>query len=257
MIVLESDSGRLMVVQQPEHAMASRAVAESWLRPRCLPEPIWRRFIEAVGRHDDGWREAERRPAVDGQGRPYDFKSIPADEHLAIWRRSIELAATDDPYAALLICLHARCLYVRFGSANGDEKVIQAFIAELTDRADGFIRVLTRGGDDEVVAVQPEPLDMAAGLLTFLDGLTLRLVGALPWVDRTPAVAFADDHAAISIRPCEGGASLRPWPLASPELPITIMHVVLDRRRFDDPPALRQAIRRAGPSPRNFRLTPG
>ena len=77
MIVLSSPPG-LVLVRQPDHAALSACLAEAWRRPESMPPAIWQRLITAVRHHDDGWLEAEERPALDATGRPYDFKELPA-----------------------------------------------------------------------------------------------------------------------------------------------------------------------------------
>lgn len=75
-IVIPREAG-LLLIHQYDHAALSSDIARCWRPPAGLPAALWPRFLEAVRRHDDGWREPELAPACDPQGRPYDFKGCP------------------------------------------------------------------------------------------------------------------------------------------------------------------------------------
>ncbi len=179
MIVVDQPDGSLLLVRQRDHAAASGLIAQAWRRPTLVASQTWDRQIEAVRRHDDGWSAAEQSPLLDPDGRPFDFKSIPTPQHVALWRRSIELAAQDDPYVALLIAQHARWLYTTVGQDRiEDQRTAQRFADETAARIDGFIEQLSTGSQAERAAVSPRGLGTARVLVAFFDALSLALVGA-------------------------------------------------------------------------------
>ena len=77
------------------------------------PEPF-ESFCLAAAEHDNGWQEWELLPQIDPKTfSPYNFMSIPTEEHIALYQRGIERVVRADHYAGLLVSLHASGLYDR------------------------------------------------------------------------------------------------------------------------------------------------
>jgi hypothetical protein len=105
------DDGRpaWVLVSQLAHARLAGNLAEHWdvgRYPFVEPREV---FVEAVYRHDDGWAVWEQRPEVH-DGTPRDFMEMPLDESLAIWRRSIAVAAMIAPQTGVIVGSHFRHL---------------------------------------------------------------------------------------------------------------------------------------------------
>ncbi len=217
---------RLTIARQPDHAAMCGSLAAAWRRPTEIPEGIWPRFVEAVRRHDDGWIEAERHPAINDQGQPHDFKSLPTQAHAAIWRRSVDLAEAVDPYMALLTALHARWLYshVTLHTAEAEQREAQRLMAEMAQRADGYIETLRERRDSERSAVEPAALAAARSLLTLLDRLSLMLIGGVEWCDELGPAAFNDCQAVLQMPQADGEmangqmTTCDPWPFEGTSL---------------------------------------
>lgn len=215
MIVTHPTHDTLRIVCQPDHAALAGALAERWRRPAAIPEPAWARFVEAVHRHDDGWRDVERAPSLDGRGRPHNFKSVPTKQHAETWQRSIVLAAEHDLYAALLVALHARWLYTHVTPGHDhDENAAQTLVQQLDDRIERNLAHLREHDPALRPALAPEPLDAARRLLGLLDALSLMLVGGLPINSFPDAVAFNDRIERLKVHPMAEGIAVAPWPFA-------------------------------------------
>ena len=262
MIVVDGPNNSLLLVRQPDHAAACAALAAAWRQPAGIEAGMWSRFVQALRRHDDGWREAERSPPLDGHGRPCDFKTIETARHVRIWRSSVE-GAGDDAYAALLIALHARWLYTHVEQDNLEAKrQAQAFVDQITLRVDELIEQLSAGSQAERDAVQPHILSAARQLFSFFDALSLALIGAVGWFERSEKLVFADRTVELTVGPqhcppCGGRLHLDPWPMSVAQVLLTTRATRLDRRSFGGESELSESIGRAGDTELTWRLTPG
>ena len=260
MIVLDAPDNSLLLIRQADHAASSAQMAGGWRRPGVIGASMWPRLVEAVRRHDDGWRAIEQPPPLDQNGRPYDFKSIHTPDHVAVWQASIDAAEDDDLYVALLIALHARWLYTHVNEDHIEQQAAaQAFVHDVTLRIDALIANLAGGGADERAAVRPGPLSAARRLLGFFDALSLSLLGAIDWFDRMGPLDWADQSQTISLthsdRRAHGGdeadhaskIDVRPWPFAADPVHISTAAVRLGRSRFDEPDQLQHLMDQAAP----------
>src|SRR5690606_2726322 len=63
--------------------------------------------FKAVFAHDDGWKDAEVTPAVDGNGDPVSFHETRLNDAIPIYSRSVELRKeAGQKYAAALVAGH-------------------------------------------------------------------------------------------------------------------------------------------------------
>lgn len=250
----------MLLVCQKDHAATSAQIAAAWCRPGAIMPSIWRRLLEAVRCHDDGWTEADRGPTVDRQGRPHDFKSIPTGRHTAVWQCGIDLVAADDVYVALLMALHARWLYTHAEQDDvEDQKRAQAFVEQMTLRVDEWIHRLSLGTSEERTAVEPGPLSTARRLLGFFDALSLALIGAIAWFDQTDVLAFVDERARLSMRrddPAghDGCVWIAPWPIETNPLDLSTRAARLPCGRFADADELAQLMDCSSAIDLNWRL---
>ena len=242
MIILRLEDG-IRIVRQPEHARLSGALARAWRRPQAMDDAIWSRFVEAVSRHDDGWAREEEAPTLDASGQPYDFKSLPTPLHVAVWRRSMELAEAADPYAALLIAQHGRWLSAEFtrGGPEADERVAREFVAEMGRAIEGYRSKLLAGSPAEREAARPEALLAARRLLSFFDGLSLRLLEAIR-LERTEPLRFAEREEELSVHGDTPILAVRPWPFDYPALVVEARVLPVRKCRFGSPADLASAL---------------
>lgn len=245
MIVVESPDNALLVVRQPDHAASAARIARRWRRPDDFAPAIWDRLIEAVRRHDDGWMPTQQAPPLDAEGRPLGFQAIHTTMHVEIWRRGIDMTASDDLYAALLISQHARWLYTHVGRGGiEDEAAAMQFADDLARRIDRYIRHLQAGTPEEIVAVEPHRLAKAQRLLSFFDYLSLALIGALPVpAESLEPLAFASQVKTVRTSVNETRVEMDPWPFDTGPWTLDVTATRLDRSRFTDPAELAALIR--------------
>ena len=119
-MIVARDGERLRLVTQPDHA----AFAADLLR--------------AVRLHDNGWRELDAAPTVDGTtGMPHTFLDLPRPLRLEVWERGTARYVDSDPYTALLATEHALTLFANQADEDGWRDLLPRLAerrAELLDR---------------------------------------------------------------------------------------------------------------------------
>lgn len=188
MVVREDGLG----VTQTAHSVLTGRLADAWRLDPDLPAADLR---TAAAIHDIGWTEWEQYPSVDAAtGLPCPFHALPAAEHVAIWTRGTDEAATFGRWVGLLVSLHCTRL-MGWRIERGDSgPEVEALVAREHERQ----RSLATGLDDGVV-------DRARALVGRWDGLSLQLcAGETPRLDPWPFVA---DHVTLHVdaRDLHGG----------------------------------------------------
>jgi AcrR family transcriptional regulator len=99
-----------ILIPQIQHALLAADLFQNWVfaeRSEKLVEPLRKELLLAVAKHDDGWADWDRDPRFDPQsGRPVDFREMPLEASLRIWRRSIQLAAEIGNLAGAVVAGH-------------------------------------------------------------------------------------------------------------------------------------------------------
>ena len=176
------------IVMQVDHAVVSGQLADAWadgMEPRAS-------VATAARLHDIGWRHWEEAPRLNPDtGRPANFLDVVIDEHLRLYRLGIEEVEAVDPYAGMLVSMHAAGIYTgRYGTqpallltrAPAVQELVDAFIAEQEARY---------GAAKEALGVADDELWRNFLLLQVFDRLSLRLclgdpagMGPMEIVDR-------------------------------------------------------------------------
>jgi len=104
----------MIVIRQTDHAFLSGFFALEWGNEKfSRPEPF-SSFCLAAAEHDNGWQEWELGAGVDPKTfAPYNFMTVPTEEHIALYQRGIDRVVKVDLYAALLVAAHCMGLYDR------------------------------------------------------------------------------------------------------------------------------------------------
>lgn len=116
MLRLETETG-WWLVRHPDHAKLAGDFAERWGNEKFLPPEPRDRVLKGISKHDDGWALRDAQPQITRQGKPSAFsvelvgkysafEEIDLPDYLAVRDRAVRLAASEDPYAGLLIAMH-------------------------------------------------------------------------------------------------------------------------------------------------------
>jgi len=245
MITREVDD-RYWVAAQQDHAAAAGFLAEHWgnetfsAPERFLPSPkhgeqFRTELLRAVAGHEDGWREEETTVETkDASGLPLDFTKISLEESLERWRTCVSYFAEDQPFAALLISLHAYWLLAHscnpmlesafqhpvlqpsrrsaLPALDAERKAACNFIQERKLEQSHLLERLRR---DSVRSnwITPQTLDPTVRLIQVVDSISLRLCfGGNPsatmvdvprrgWFDRGRVDSSVDGDGRIAVAP--------------------------------------------------------
>lgn len=244
------------IVTQVDHAVVSGILAAAWaaegpdaLDPR---EPI----VLAARLHDIGWRHWEAAPRLNPDtGRPANFLDVQIDEHLRLYRLGIEEVEALDPYAGMLVSMHAAGIYTgRYGSqpalkltrAPEVQAVVDAFVAEQEARY---------GGAKVALGVADDELWRSYLLLQVFDRLSLRLCQGDPAGPGPMEIALPGERI-LRVEPGDGGDRLDPWPFAADEIRVGIPTRVVPLGGYDGDDALGAALAAAAVEERTAVLRP-
>jgi hypothetical protein len=113
-MIIQEQGDQLILIRQTDHAMLAGYFARALgNKSFSRPEPF-ESFCLAAAEHDNGWNEWELLPQIDPKTfTPYNFMSIPTEEHIALYQRGIERVVRADRYAGLLVSMHCAGLYDR------------------------------------------------------------------------------------------------------------------------------------------------
>ena len=96
---------RYRFITQPDHAELAGQFADRWGGAAARPDPFDSLAVAAY-LHDAGWTDYDRRPRLDDDGEPVDFRGMPADPWIPLYEDGIEAVVDLDTYAGLLVSLH-------------------------------------------------------------------------------------------------------------------------------------------------------
>ena len=113
-MIIQEQGDQLILIRQTDHALLAGFLARALgNKVFSRPEPF-ESFCLAAAEHDNGWSEWEMLPELDLKAfAPYNFMSIPTEEHIALYQRGIERVVRADRYAGLLVSMHCTGLYDR------------------------------------------------------------------------------------------------------------------------------------------------
>lgn len=236
-MIVATEEHELVLIEQEHHAHLTGDLA-ALLPPGRGNHAA---FLAAARVHDNGWREADHAPTVDGDGSPHTFTTIDDDAYEAVWRRGIARAAGVDPLVGLLVGLHG----ARFFGSRTSPGMRELDVAERA-RQDRVLADLGLGGTWRHL---PAAVAESSERIAMLDALSLMLCGAIP-AAITPTVG--DER--YTLTPGSDAVTVRPWPFLgdAPQLWVWTRHV--PRRAYASDDDLRAAVSQATPRARPLSL---
>ncbi len=252
-MIRRADAGDWLIIRQPDHAAPCGLFAERWGAGPFAPVAPRESLIFAARDHDNGWVDWEAAPTVDPEAaRPRNFTEMPIPEVLAIWRRGPRRAADRDPYAGLLVSLHAARLFRPRLAAGRDPAEDREHLRHYLEEQAGFQAKIREplGLDEAVVAAHSR-------LIGTWDRLSLLLCcGPIPAaaLEEVPARQGA---LAVRVVPAgERSAALDPYPFTGGPLAVAVPARRIPARRYQTSDALREALAAAPVETLEFTLHP-
>lgn len=246
-MIIQEQGDQLILIRQTDHALLSGYFACALGNKLfARPEPF-ESFCLAAAEHDNGWQEWELLPQIDSRTfAPYNFMSIPTEEHITLYQRGIERVVRADRYAGLLVSLHCASLYDRTRATmpgfsakhvrSSESQMVADFLQRLrlqqlrlkVDlRADQLLRPYAEDSMIQANLQRLEALDRLSlyFCLAPLDGATIDTVP----MNATGAEADWD------LQPAGNNCvSLNPYPFVKDPLPVSILARRVPKRPYAD-----------------------
>jgi hypothetical protein len=213
-MLIRDDGDTWTCIAQPAHAWVAGQLARAWAP--ALPDPV----VLAIEQHDLAWAELDRRPPLHAPARrAASFYEVDLDRRLALWAHVADRVVMADPYAAVLVSMHATNIHTRYGRTHPEE-----FLAAQRTDQDALIARLPHASREQA--------------------------------ERDADTCFRID--AISLQVCGSDADVVPiedWPFAVEQLEVGA-HERRIAERYDDESSLHAALDAAPFTWRSWTLVP-
>jgi len=267
-MIIQEQGDQLILIRQTDHAVLAGHFARA-LGNKLFsrPEPF-ESFCLAAAEHDNGWNEWELLPQIDPKTfTPYNFMSIPTEEHIALYQRGIERIVRVDRYAGLLVSMHCSGLYdktratmpgfsAKYVRANESHLVtdflqrlrLQQLRLKVDLRADSLTKPYS---EEQVLQANLQRLEALDRLSLYfclapLDGAT---------IDGVPMNTNGQE-ADWDLQPTgKNVVSLTPYPFAKDPLPVSILARRVPKRKYADENEFHKVLAQAPYFAINFTLS--
>jgi len=228
------------LITQHEHALLSGRLAAAIGGAFA---PLSERAVRGIALHDCGWPLHDDAPTLNSAGLPLDVFESPRTVAMAVWPESARRAAQEDPYAGLLVSLHALSLSImastptpfaheKFDLADPTARFelnrFQQSQVELQEHLRQKLRL--RVDRPRVAGLAVSPDDDAERQLTYdfrllqaMDKLSLGICCTQPPADIVSPMPNSPGGDDLPIRLTRDGdfdLLLRPWPFAEAKVTV-------------------------------------
>lgn len=279
MIVAET-ADHFQFITQPDHASLAGEFADRWGNDRFeRPDPSAALAIAAYN-HDTGWVEYDRRPHLDEDGRPIDFRDMSPDTWIDLYDAGIDAVVELDAYAGLLVSMHGSGLRRRrYGLSPSWPATPSAYLA-FVDRQEALqARLLGELQDaDRLSASDAELLSTlresgtgpeGSGSRLWTDYKRLQALDTLslafcttdspPGMNEIRNVPTGSETAdeTLSIEPvADSEFRVTPYPFDTAPLVVSVPARTVEKGTFDDDESLVRAYYRVGRDRKEFTIYP-
>ena len=267
-MIIQEQGDHLILIRQTDHAMLAGFFARN-LGNKLFnrPEPF-ESFCLAAAEHDNGWNEWELLPQIDPKTfTPYNFMSIPTEEHIALYQRGIERVVRVDHYAGLLVSMHCAGLYDRTRATmpgfsakyvkSSESQLVSDFLQRLRLQQ---LRLKVDLRADPIMKAYADDHSLQANLqrLEALDRLSLYFCLAPldgSTIDAVP-VNGNGSEADWDLQPAGNSfVTLQPYPFAKDPLEISILARRVPKRPYADQNEFHKILAQAPYYAINFTVT--
>ena len=273
---------RYRFVTQPDHAALAGQFADRWGGAAARPVPFDSLAVAAY-LHDAGWTDYDRRPRLDDDGEPVDFRGMPADPWTDLYETGIEAVVDLDTYAGLLVSLHGAGLRNRRYGLSPEWPETPPAFEEFVEREERRQRRLLEdllAGEDSGCPVSPADETTLAAMhdpdrapenpdgrlwddyrrLQAWDALSLSfcLTDSPPGYGSVGPVPGADgtDETLSIARVEDDEFCVDPYPFDTAPLAVGVPTRTVAKSAAGDPSTLARAYYGAGRRTKTFRLRP-
>jgi hypothetical protein len=252
-VIARREADGWTLIRQMDHAAHCAKLARAWRAGPFGPTSVSPSLEYAAGYHDQGWIEVDRRPEVDGEGRPRNFTQIDEARHTQFYSAAVRQIGSKDPYAAYLVSLHASGLYSRRYGWSGLKPVDWTAIGP---RGRELLAGERRYRTELFASIAPPDLEFEAAwrnymLLETFDYLSLLTCFGFDSSSCGPVPTLDWQWEQLSVKrigPWE--VELTPFPFPGHDLQVEVEAVQIGRTEFTSVEALRAEFDAAAPSQR-------
>jgi hypothetical protein len=247
-VIVSPRGDRLLMVRQVDHQTHCGLMARAFGDGEFARIEHWDSVVTAADLHDEGWRECDDAPGVNGEGTPVDFPDLDRSEHVALYGRGIDLIEARDPRAGLVVSMHGQGLHeARLGldgtprDRSRQQPAVRAFIEREEARQARLLEEIGDPGCKEWAWAAYRLLQAWDLLSLYLlwYGLPNLTTGQLDQVPRRVGDAGID----IAAEPVdERFALLRPFPFPGDEAVFPVAARYIPNRRYETNDDLRAAL---------------
>jgi hypothetical protein len=263
MIRRETGSAFFLITQE-DHARLSGQLAERFGNALFAKPQPREATLTGIRLHDAGWPLHDDEPTLNAAGLPLDVFEVPRAIALKVWSASAERAAAVDPYAGLLVSLHALALSIYATSRASMQQEpfdidqlaerfeVNKFQHREVERQEQLRRQLGMRTDLPLMHGLAEPNasaeeDQLTGnfrLLQAMDLISLCLCCTQPPANQTHEVQQQPGQTPITLnlgRDADGAVTVDPWPFDQPRLELSVPFRRVAEKAFKDDDELRRA----------------
>lgn len=251
MICRPHRSGWLLITQ-PAHAWMAGELAAAWGNEQFAPPTPYEAVVMATRLHDIGWLAWDTQPRLDRNGLPVNFIGTTLEETIPVWRQAVRWAAAMDPFAAILISMHATTIYRRRLERGADPPERQQQVQDAVDEHDRLqasLREALENHPQYGEACQPQHLARTYRWLRICDLLSLAILsGTLPPEGQIDGVPELGDTPAGTLHYQVHPAytlEVSPWPFKQAEIKVPVAARYLRQETFAEQPAYHRALAEA------------
>lgn len=259
-MIRREEAESMWLIHQAAHAYIAGQIAEHWVGDGSMRLNPREELVLAAYAHDSGWAAAEQCPSINRYGQPSTFTEMELEEHLTIWRGSVDTVFAQNRYAALLVSLHCTALYEQRLRYVDDPPAQKARIREFVGERHAWEQRLIAALEPHPrygLAVQPAHLERNLRLLQVWDYLSLLVCMGPVYEQTLEDVPLSDDGRAILRLAANGsrGLGLDPYPLDQP-LSVWIDARPIVEGPFDSDEAFRARLAETTYKPLMFEFEP-
>ncbi len=250
MIVRDYENGWLLITQ-PSHAWGCGRLVRLWGNEQFARPGARRELMQATNLHDIGWAEWDSAPPLNADGTPRSFMQTTLEETDAIWQRAVTTLRQFNPYAALLVSMHAATIYTRRLERDADPPEARAAVEGMLQEQQQIQRDLQNylsGFDLYDEALNSEQLEANYRVLRTCDLLSLACcTGPLTAgeIANVPG-GNASERVTITYTPVNDTTlTLSPYPFRDSETVLSVEGRYLPQKRFDSVKAYQAALNAA------------
>lgn len=255
-MICRPHAGGWLFISQPAHAWMAGELAAAWGNARFATPSPREGVVLATRLHDIGWFSWDAQPRLENDGLPVNFLATTLDETLPIWRLAVKWVQMMNPYAALLVSMHASTIYglrLQRGSDPSENRAEVENALQEHKRLQAKLRQDLAQNSLYGKAIEPERLNFIYRWLRVCDLISLAILAGVfapeGQIEQVPARAESELTTIDYRRQDPFTLEITPWPFARSDIQLSVLARAVDQKRFQDQDAYHAALAQAAWQP--------